>query len=378
MILNRGIKIQLALFAAIALVAGCLMLFRYVNAPALLFGVGHYTVTLELPRAAGLYGNANVTYRGTEVGKVEDVTLTDTGVRAELLLESGINIPSDLRAEVHSQSGIGEQYVALLPDNATSAPLKNGDVIPVAETSVPPDIDSLVDATNRGLEAIPQDNLKTAIDESYTAVGGLGPDLSRLVMGGTQLAIDAEKNLDSLTTLIDQSKPILDSQTDSADAIQAWSAHLATITDGMRSADTSFAGVLQNGGPSFDETRRLLERLQPTLPLLLANLVSIGDVAVRYQPALEQLLVLMPQGLATLQGTMIANQNTKQDYKGQYLDFHLNFNLPPVRVPPASCLPSSSARRRCRTTRTALPVTCTAACRRTLHSMCVAHATIRV
>ena len=330
MILSRTIKIQLALFAVITIIAGFVMLSNFVNAPALWFRIGHYTVTLELPRAAGLYPTANVTYRGTEVGEVRNVALTDTGVRAELMLESGNAIPSNLRAEVRSVSGVGEQYVALLPHDATSEPLKDGDVIAAADASVPPDIDTLLDATNRGLTAIPRDNLKTAIDESYIAVGGLGPELSRLVMGGTQLAIDADKNLDSLTTVIDQSKPILDSQIDSADAIQAWAAHLATITDEMRSVDDSFAGLLQNAGPSFDQTRQLLQRLQPTLPLLLANLVSISDVALRYQPAIEQLLVLMPHGVATLQGTQMANLNTKQDYKGLYLDFNLNFNLPPV------------------------------------------------
>jgi phospholipid/cholesterol/gamma-HCH transport system substrate-binding protein len=35
------------------------------------------------------------------------------------------------------------------------------------------------------------------------------------VKGTTNLAIDARKNLDALTVLIDQSKPLLDSQTKS-------------------------------------------------------------------------------------------------------------------------------------------------------------------
>src|ERR1700752_1777752 len=221
--LDRRIKMQLAIFTVIALIAIPIMLFGYVKLPEML-GIGRYTVTIELPAAGGLYKRGNVTYRGTEVGRIEEVRLTNTGVEAVLSLTSDTKIPSDLDAEVHSQSAVGEQYVALLPRNGTSPPLKNGDGIPLNRTSVPPDINSLLDATNRGLEAIPQDNLRTAIDESYTAVGGLGPELSRLVMGGTQLSIDADKNLDSLTTLIDQSKPILDSQTDSADAIQAWSA----------------------------------------------------------------------------------------------------------------------------------------------------------
>jgi len=45
----------------------------------MLFGVGRYTVKMELPQAAGLYGTGNVTYRGTEVGRVESVRLTDSG-----------------------------------------------------------------------------------------------------------------------------------------------------------------------------------------------------------------------------------------------------------------------------------------------------------
>ena len=154
--LDRRIKVQLAVFTVIALVAAAVMIFRYINVPAMLFGVGHYNVTVELTRAGGLYPNANVTYQGTEVGRVESVELTDTGVQAVLSLKSAFEIPSQLRADVHSQSAIGEQYVDLQPRTADARPLKNGDVIPADETSVRPDIDSLLDATNRGLTAIPQ------------------------------------------------------------------------------------------------------------------------------------------------------------------------------------------------------------------------------
>jgi phospholipid/cholesterol/gamma-HCH transport system substrate-binding protein len=65
------------------------------------------------------------------------------------------------------------------------------------------------------------------------------------------------------------------------------------------------------------------------LPVVLANLVSIGEVAVAYQPSLEQLLVLFPQGTATTQAIGVAKANTKQDYMGDYLTLNLNLNLPP-------------------------------------------------
>ena len=325
--LTRRILIQLGIFATVALIGGAVMMFGYLKLPAT-FGIGRYNVTVELPRAAGLYPSGNVTYRGTEVGRVERVDLTDTGVAAVLSLRSGIDIPSDLDAQVHSQSAVGEQYVALLP-RKDSPPLKDGDVIPLNRVTVPPDLDALLDSLNRGMESIPRDDLKTAIDEAYTAVGGLGPDISRLVTGSSLLAIDARKNLDPLLTLIDQSKPVLDSQTDSSDSVQAWAAHLASVTQQLQRNDTAVQGVLQQGGPAASELRQLFDRLNPTLPIVLANLVSAGQVAVTYRSGLEQLLVLLPQAAATIQAVGVPNRNTKQDYRGAFLSFNLRLNLPP-------------------------------------------------
>ncbi|BBX27698.1 MCE family protein [Mycolicibacterium alvei] len=329
MILSRRILIQLALFTVVSLAAGLTMALGYIRLPVLLFGVGHYEVGVELPQSAGLYPRGNVTYRGTEVGQVKSLQLTDAGVQAVLSLRSDIKIPSDLDAAVHSQNAIGEQYIALLPRNGSSAPLKDGDVIPANRTSVPPNINHLLDATNRGLQAIPGDNLHTAVDEAYTAVGGLGPELSRIVDGATSLAIDARANLDSFTNLIDNGGALLDTQTDTADSVQAAAAHLATITSQLKTNDTAVRGILQDGPAAADAGRQLFERMRPTLPVLLANLVSLGQVAVTYRAGLEQLLVLLPQGAATMQAAGVANKDTKQDYKGAYLSFNLNVNLPP-------------------------------------------------
>ena len=327
--LHRRVKIQLAIFTVIAVVALAVMSLHFVKLPAMLFGVGRYTVKMELPESGGLYGTGNVTYRGTEVGRVQSVRLTNTGVEAVLSLKSGVPIPSDLKAEVHSQSAIGESYVELLPRNGTSPPLKDGDMIRVADTSVPPDINALLSAANTALGAIPHDNLKTVIDESYTAVGGLGPELSRLIMGSSNLAIEARKNLDPLVALIDQAQPVLDSQAHTSDAITAWASHLATVTTELQTNDEAVAGIVDKGGPAFGEARQLIERLQPTLPILLANLVSVGQVALTYQNDIEQLLVAFPMSINAEQAGIMGNFNTKQAYHGQYLSFNLNLNLPP-------------------------------------------------
>ena len=330
--LSRTVWIQLAILGTVTVVAVSVMAFGFVKVPALL-GVGRYTVNLDLPTSGGLYATSVVTYRGEEIGRVTSVDTTRDGVRAVLTLNSDTPIPANVSAAVHSRSAIGEQFVELTPergtDPATATNLKEGDLIPVGKVSVPADIGNLLDATNRALQAIPQDNLKTVVDEAATAVGGLGPELSRIVDGSASLAIEGGKSVDQLGQLIDQAPPVLNSQVQTADSIAQWAARTASITGQLKAQDQAFAGLLDAGAPALDEGRQLFDRVAPALPVLLANLVSLGDIAVTYRANIEQLLVLYPQGTAVMSAIIAANAGTKQPYKGVYLDFNLNLNLPP-------------------------------------------------
>ncbi len=100
--ITRRTITQMVILTLVALIAGAVMVFNFIGFPALLFGVGQYKVSVELPEAGGIYQRGNVTYRGTEVGRIQDVKLTDTGVVAELALDSKFKIPADLKAEVGS------------------------------------------------------------------------------------------------------------------------------------------------------------------------------------------------------------------------------------------------------------------------------------
>ncbi|EHI12837.1 MCE family protein [Mycolicibacterium thermoresistibile] len=325
--LTTRVKIQLVIISIVTAIAGSVMTFGYVELPALL-GIGRYTVTVELPRAGGTYPSGNVTYQGTKIGRIVDVRLTETGVAAVLSLRDDIEIPSDVTASVHSVTALGEQYIALTPLTGDARPLADGDVVPVDRVRVPPDINQLTAATNRGLQAIPREDLRTVVDESYAAVGGLGPELARFVEASTSLAIDAQARLPELTTLIDHGPAILDTQVDSADSIQAWAASLRTITTELRVGDVAVAGILERGPGAADEVGQLFERVRPTMPVLLANLVTVAQVALDYQPNIEQLLVLVPQLVQQAQGTGIANRHLPPKYRGAYLSFNLNLNLP--------------------------------------------------
>jgi phospholipid/cholesterol/gamma-HCH transport system substrate-binding protein len=327
--LSRTVWTQLAILAAITLIAVGVMAFGFIHVPALL-GIGRYTVTVDLPATGGLYPTSVVTYRGTEIGRVKSVDVTRDGVQAVLTLNSEIKVPSDVAAAVHSRSAVGEQFIELTPKpNTDSRPLGDGDVIGVGSVQIPADIGSLLDETNTALKAIPQDNLKTVVDEASKAVSGLGPELSRIVDGSTSLAIEAGKTKDSFTTLIDQFPAVANSQVQTSDSIATWAHHMASITGQLKAEDPAFADLLQKGGPTLNEGKALFDRVAPALPVLLANMVSLGQIAVTYRSDIEQLLVLFPQGTAVMSAIALPNADTKQAYKGIYLDFNLNLNTPP-------------------------------------------------
>ena len=327
--LSRTVWTQLAILAAVTVIACSVMAFGFVKVPALL-GIGRYTVFVDMPATGGLYPTSVVTYRGTEIGRVRSVDVTRNGVRAVLNLNSSIPVPGEVSAAVHSRSAVGEQFLELTPrDDATEHTLRNGDVIPTARVQVPPDIAGLLDAANRALTAISHDDLRTVVDEANKAVGGLGPELSRIVDGSTAMAIEAGKTVDPITTLIEQSAPVLDSQVRTADSIAAWAAHMSSITGQLKATDGAFTDLLRQGGPGLREGQALFDRLAPALPMLLANMVSLGDIALAYRADIEQLLVLFPQGTAVMSAIAAPNSGTKQSYRGIYLDFNLNLNLPP-------------------------------------------------
>src|SRR3954447_6427316 len=324
--LSRPVWTQLATLTAITVISVGVMAFGFVKVPAL-FGIGRYTVTVNLPASGGLYPTSVVTYRGTEIGRVKSIETTRDGVQAVLVLDSATPVPSDASAAVHSRSAVGEQFLELTASSANAEKLRDGDVIPIGRVQIPADIGSLLDATNRALQAIPPDNLRTVVDEADKAVGGLGPQLSRIVDGSNSLAIEAGRSVDQIGQLIDQSPPVLNSQVQTADSIAMWAQRMAAITGQLKAQDAAFAELLTVGGPALEEGRALFDRVAPALPALLANLVSLGDIAVTYRNDLEQLLVLFPQGTAVMSAIALANSSTK--HKGIYLDFNLNLNLPP-------------------------------------------------
>ncbi|OBF11976.1 MlaD family protein [Mycobacterium sp. ACS4331] len=295
--LTRFVRTQLAMFVIASVIGVAVMVVNYIQMPTLL-GIGRITVTLELPRAGGLYRFANVTYRGVQIGKVTAIDVDRGGATATLSLDASPRVPDDLVAEVRSVSAVGEQYVDLQPRRDSGPYLRNGSVIPAAGTVVPQPVGPMLDRLHGLVGTIPKDQMTLLLDETFRAFDGAGYDMQSLADSTSRIATDAESVNQPLVALTEDSVPVLESQAASADTLRAWSAQLASVGRQLVINDPQVRGLLDNGPGTADEVSRLLNQLKPTLPVLLANLTSIGQVAVTYHPGLEQLLVLLPPAAA--------------------------------------------------------------------------------
>ncbi|KUH85388.1 MULTISPECIES: MCE family protein [unclassified Mycobacterium] len=307
--LPRMVRIQLVIFSIASIIGVVAMVFAYMQVPTLL-GIGKITVTLELPSSGGLYRFANVTYRGVQVGKVTEMDVSRTRATATLRLDTSPRIPADLQAEVRSVSAVGEQYVELLPRTDSPPYLEDGSVIPMADTTIPQPVSPMLEQVNTLIASIPEGQLSELIDESYKAFSGAGFDMGSLVDSSATLSEALNKDASRSATLAEDSVPLLDSQARSTDALRLWASSLAGITGQVVADDAQIRTLLEEGPAAANEVSGLLEQIKPTLPVLLANMTTIGQVAVTYRPSLEQVLVLFPPFVANVHSSAPHNNPT--------------------------------------------------------------------
>ena len=331
--LTRFVRIQLLIFTIIGIIGVIAMALFYVQAPTLL-GIGRMTVTVELPATGGLYRFSNVTYRGVQVGKVTKVVLTShcsdpkrsPCANATLSLGSSPKIPANLQADVLSVSAVGEQYVDLRPRTDSAPYLRNGWVIAMRDTTIPQAVGPMLDQLNALIKSLPKNKIGQLLDESFQAFNGAGYDLGSLSDSTSRISADANSVVDRTRTLTEDTGPLLDSQAKTADSVRTWARSLAGISDVVATDDSRVRTLLQNGPGAADEASRLFEQIKPTLPVLLANLTTIGQIGVTYHPSLEQLLVLLPPSVAIIQTAASFNHPDGWS-KG---DFALTIDDPPI------------------------------------------------
>ena len=317
--LDRLTRIQLSIFAIVTvLTVGAISIF-YLHVPAAL-GIGSYNVNANFVAGGGLYQNANVTYRGVTVGRVESVGLTNDGVVAR-------------HAAQQRHSGAGERHrdgqERVRGRRAVHRPgAARGRLARDAaqrrrpstrtHTAIGQDISGLLTEADKLVSSVGNTRLQDLLRETFKAFNGSGPELARLIQSSRLLVDEANANYGQITQLIDQAGPFLDAQIRSGDDIKS-------LADGSgpvhrRSRQRRPAGAVGAADRARRDRRgqHHVQGIRPTFPVLAANLANFGRIGVIYRKSLEQALVIFPAlmaALITVGGGVPADEGGKLDFK---------------------------------------------------------------
>lgn len=330
--MNAVTRLRLSVFVALSALGIVYISATYLGIVDRALGRG-YSVTAQLDGTGGLYIGSEVTYRGVSIGKVAAMSPRGRGVDVRLDLDDDVKLPRDTAMFVHNGSAVGEQYLDFEPVSSEGPFVEPGEVLTGQADTLPVDEADLLVDMDRFVRSVNTKDLSTVIAELGTAFFNAGEPLQDLIDGSNKLIDAAVANKDETISLLRRGEVVLRTQEANADNIKEFAAGLNTFTRALADSDRNVRVLLEGGPSTLEQVRKLMEGLQPTMPVLLSNLVTVNQVVATRLPALEQLLVTLPAAIA----------GGFDGASGGFGKVHLNFNQNP---PPctAGYLPKSQWR----------------------------------
>ncbi|HVB46358.1 MAG TPA: MlaD family protein [Streptosporangiaceae bacterium] len=305
--LSRSVRLKLIAFVLIGVTVVGYTAFRYANLGRLIGLRGYYLVKVELADAGGIFPDADVTYRGVSVGRVNAVRLTQTGVEADLrITDSAPPIPADLTAVVADLSPVGEQYVDLLPRTTSGPYLTDGSVISEADTQLPPLVTTLLTSLDSLAHSLPLSSLRTVLHEFSLGVGGQAGNIQVLLDDSHAFLRTAANNASQVAGLVRDSKTVLATQINEAAALNNFASSARLFAHQLVRSDADLRRLIAAAPQAATQLDDLLVDTNPALAELIANLLTTSELGSSRISALDELLSGVPVALVDFSSAITA------------------------------------------------------------------------
>lgn len=240
----------------------------------LLTDTGGPVIRAEFTNSGGLALRNDVTMRGVNVGAVTDVGLTEDGTMVEMTLDSGTVVPNDSDFQITRRSPIGDLVVEVTPGEGE--PLAAGEVVPVANTSPPPDAGRTVEVLADVLGAVPAEDLSTVVSELADALEGRGNDLAMLSEATADLPESILTVRSDLEALIRTGPEVTGVLADNADVLADDITRTAQLADILRDSRFDLVDLYSNGASFTRVANELIVEQKPNISCLIRDFARIN------------------------------------------------------------------------------------------------------
>jgi phospholipid/cholesterol/gamma-HCH transport system substrate-binding protein len=146
-------------------------------------GGGQTTITGYFARSTGLYTGDDVRLLGVKVGSVDSIEPQPDDVKITFHVDSGIDLPADVKAAIVAQNLVTSRFIQLAPAYTGGPKLASGAVIPEQRTAVPLEWDDLKAQLTRLAKSL----APTAVDTRGALSDAVGTADANLTGSAAQL-----------------------------------------------------------------------------------------------------------------------------------------------------------------------------------------------
>jgi phospholipid/cholesterol/gamma-HCH transport system substrate-binding protein len=173
-------------------------------------GGGAWTVYVQVPDTLAINGNSKVMVADVPVGSIRAINLKNWIATLTLGLDKGIKLPKNTTAKIGQTSLLGSQHIELAaPDNPSSELLRNGDTIPLKNSSAFPSTEQTLASISLILRGGGLPNLEVLTNEVYNIFHGRANDIRAFLGKLDTFVQQANLQRDDITHAIDSTNRLL-------------------------------------------------------------------------------------------------------------------------------------------------------------------------
>jgi phospholipid/cholesterol/gamma-HCH transport system substrate-binding protein len=173
-------------------------------------GSGSYTVYVQMPDTLAINGNSKVMVADVFVGSIRKIELKNWVATLTLGLDNSVKLPKNATAKIGQTSLLGSQHIELAPPaDPSSQMLKNGDTIPLRNSSAYPSTEQTLASLALVVRGGGLPNLEVLQNEVSKILTGRGPQIRAFLGKLDTFTRQLNEQRDDITHAIDSTNRLL-------------------------------------------------------------------------------------------------------------------------------------------------------------------------
>ncbi len=235
---------------------------------------GSRTYTAELEHTAGLRVGEEVQVAGVGVGEVRGIRLAKDRVLVSFTVDRDVSLGRSTAVAVEVATLLGSHYLEVQPRGDGEL---EDDRVPLARTSVPYNLQDVVDASTRSLQSLDVKELARSMDVMADVLGRTPDETRAAVDGVADLARVAARRSDQLGRLLAASNDVTATLNRNADAVLDLLEQSTLVLEELTSRREVIDQMLLDARRLATQVRGLLADTEEDLDPMLRDLATALD-----------------------------------------------------------------------------------------------------